>query len=329
MRYPREIDVFLNLGAIMPDQESGAPKVPRAARIIHGGIEMGRLGENYPLDLAIVADPGEIAAALTAAIKSMLAPARLAEIRDARYQATRRFTEAMRAAQIQAARAAWDSTPITWERLASDINEMLEKDACIVPEFGTEGPKALNRFPIADSEKTRIGRTRGRALGWGIGAAIGAKLARPDQQVVALQGDGGFLFGQTEALWSMSRYDVPVIIVIFNNRSYNETRARMFGHGGRQGNGQGSGLLPGRPRRELCGPRRRVRHSRRNRHEPGPNQAGDEKRDRGHQKRKTVPHRCARRQNRNRRRVNVVSEAVGSGDAEASDVSKPRCRTPI
>lgn len=234
MRYPRDIDVFLNLGALMPDQESGAPKVPRTAKIIHGGIETGRLGENYPMDLAIVADPGEIAAALTAAVKSMLTPARLAEIRDARYQATKKFTEAMRSARIQAAQAMWDSTPITWERLASDINEMLEKDAYIVPEFGTEGPKALNWFPIADNEKTRIGRTRGRALGWGVGAAIGVKLARPDHQVVALQGDGGFLFGQAEALWSMSRYDVPVIIVIFNNRSYNETRARMFAHGGRQ-----------------------------------------------------------------------------------------------
>lgn len=234
MRYPRDIDLFLNLGAIMPDQESGAPKIPRTARIIHGGIETGKLGENYPLDLAIVADVGEIASALTAAIKSMLTPARLAEIRETRYQATKKFSEGMRQARTKAAQATWDSKPMTWERLASDINELLERDAYIVPEFGTEGPKALNCFPFAEGEKTKIGRTRGRALGWGVGAAIGVKLARPDHQVVALQGDGGFLFGQTEALWSMSRYDIPVIIVIFNNRCYNETRARMFGHGGRQ-----------------------------------------------------------------------------------------------
>ena len=234
MRYPRDIDLFLNLGAIMPDQESEAPRIPRTAKIIHGGIETGRLGENYPLNLAIVADPGEIATALGAAVKSMVTPARLAEIRDARYQATKKFTEAMRSARIKAAQATWDSVPMTWERLASDINDMLDKDAIIVPEFGTEGPKALGWFPFADGEKARIGRTRGRALGWGVGAAIGVKLAQPDHQVVALQGDGGFLFGQTEALWSMSRYDVPVIIVIFDNRCYNETRARMFGHGGRQ-----------------------------------------------------------------------------------------------
>ena len=74
----------------------------------------------------------------------------------------------------------------------------------------------------------------GYALGWGVAASIGVKIARPNNQVVCLQGDGGFLFGQTEALWTMSRYDVPVIVVIFNNRSYNETRVRMYSRGGRQ-----------------------------------------------------------------------------------------------
>ena len=51
---------------------------------------------------------------------------------------------------------------------------------------------------------------------------------------MCLQGDGGFLFGQTEALWTMSRYDIPIIVVIFNNRCYNETRGRMYASGGRQ-----------------------------------------------------------------------------------------------
>jgi hypothetical protein len=67
----------------------------------------------------------------------MLTAAGLAEIREARYQATKKFNEAMRQARIKAAQATWDSTPMTWERLASDINAMLEKDAYIVPEFGT------------------------------------------------------------------------------------------------------------------------------------------------------------------------------------------------
>jgi thiamine pyrophosphate-dependent acetolactate synthase large subunit-like protein len=75
----------------------------------------------------------------------------------------------------------------------------------------------------------RIGKSTGGALGWGIGAAIGVKLARPDRQVAALQGDGSFLFGQAETLWTMVRYEVPIIVVVFNNRCYNGPRNQMFG----------------------------------------------------------------------------------------------------
>lgn len=78
---------------------------------------------------------------------------------------------------------------------------MLDDDAIIVEELGTED-WVLRSFTFADGGKTKIGRTLGRSLGWGVSASIGVKLARPDQQVVALQGDGGFLFGQSDALWS-------------------------------------------------------------------------------------------------------------------------------
>lgn len=100
-------------------------------------------------------------------------------------------------------------------------------------EFGTEGPKALKCFTFAEGEKTLIGRTSGSALGCGGGAALGVKIVQPDKQVVCMQGDGVFLFGgQPMALWSMSRYEIPIITVIYNTRSYNETRKRAFAEGG-------------------------------------------------------------------------------------------------
>ena len=133
-----------------------------------------------------------------------------------------------------AAKRRFDQSPLTWECVSFELNAALDRDAYVVEEFGTEGPKSLQWFPFAAGEKTKIGRTTGYSLGWGVGASIGTKLARPDNQVVCLQGDGGFLFGQSEALWTMSRYDIPIIVVIFNNRSYNETRGRMYASGGRQ-----------------------------------------------------------------------------------------------
>jgi thiamine pyrophosphate-dependent acetolactate synthase large subunit-like protein len=100
----------------------------------------------------------------------------------------------------------------------------------------------LNFFTFGADAKKKIGRTEGRALGWGNGAASGVKLALPNRQVVSLQGDGGFLFGQTDSLWTQSRYDIPVLTVITNNRSYEETRWQIMGEAGVSGERGPAGL---------------------------------------------------------------------------------------
>ena len=138
----------------------------------------------------------------------------------------------MKQSYLTAARNGWDESPITWPRLLLTLNEMLDDDAIIVEEVGTED-WILRSFPFAEGKKTKIGRTLGRSLCWGSGASIGVKLARPNNQVVSLQGDGGFLFGQSDSLWAMSRYDVPIITVICNNRSYDEPRNNIMMKGRR------------------------------------------------------------------------------------------------
>jgi len=52
-------------------------------------------------------------------------------------------------------------------------------------------------------------------------------MARPGVQTVALVGDGAMLFGQLESLWTASRYNVPVTIIVFNNHSYDSERGRI------------------------------------------------------------------------------------------------------
>ena len=235
MRYPRSVDVLLNMGGKLPDPGAGSPQIPRFVKIVDVRIEASDIGTDYPLYMGVAADVKEVAQDLVAAIKSMVTPQRLKEIRGNRLEETEQFVARLHQARLQAMKADWDKVPLTWERLTSGINEVLERDAYVVTEFGTEGPKALKCFTFAPGEKTLIGRTSGAALGWGVGAATGVKIAQPDKQVVCLQGDGGFMFnGQPLALWTMARYQIPVITVIYNNRSYNETRERAFAEEGRQ-----------------------------------------------------------------------------------------------
>ena len=65
-------------------------------------------------------------------------------------------------------------------------------------------------------------------------AGVGVKLARPDQPVVSVVGDGSFLFSGPQPLWSMARYKAPVTVIVLNNRSYNNERNRIWNSAGRQ-----------------------------------------------------------------------------------------------
>jgi len=71
-------------------------------------------------------------------------------------------------------------------------------------------------------------------LGWGMAAAFGAKLARPDLPVVAVVGDGSFCFSGPQPLWTQARYQAPVMNIVLNNHSYNNERNRIWHYGGRQ-----------------------------------------------------------------------------------------------
>ena len=231
-RYPRVVDLILKLGSSMA--------TPRGATVVHVGIDPEVIGKVAPTDVGIVADVKETAADLLVAVEAVATTARLEGIRRGRWAAARAYTAALQARRAQIIQAGWDDRPSSWERVGAELNRLLDKDAIIVPEVSIDHRwdlaenTALAQFAFGPGEKRRIGRTTGTALGWGVGAAIGVKLAQPDRQVVAFQGDGGFMFGQAEALWTMARYDIPVMTIIFNNRSYNGPRDTILRRGGRQ-----------------------------------------------------------------------------------------------
>lgn len=233
----RRPDLVLNLGCKMPD---GHGMIPPGAAVVHASADAELVGRVVETDLGIVAGVRETAAALVAAVRDAAGPSRLRAIRERRFEAIRARTATIRARRARQAAARWDLEPLTPERVGGELERILDRDAIVVPELamhswlGLGENAALAEIRFAPGGKSKIGRTTGSALGWGVGAAIGVQLARPDRQVVALQGDGGFLFSQAETLWTMARYEVPVIVVILNNRSYNGPRNKVLRAGGRQ-----------------------------------------------------------------------------------------------
>ena len=225
-RFPRNVDLLINFG------EKFAAQAPQGAATVHISHDPELLNRVYPVDLAIGSELRTAIKDISDALDSMLTKDRIEKIRSARMAEVSAFTAKMHEARDIAVRGRLDSTPLSWERVGHELQRSLESDAVIVPELGSQQQKLLGQLTFGKGKKLCVGRTTGGALGWGVAAALGVNLALPDRQVVSIQGDGAFLFGQTETLWSISRYEAPMLIVVMNNHAYNDSRVRNVEDGG-------------------------------------------------------------------------------------------------
>src|SRR5262249_8850561 len=91
-------------------------------------------------------------------------------------------------------------------------------DTVVVEEAITTHHNVFERLGVLRDPRHFFAQ-RGWALGWGVGCAIGVKLAWPDRPVLALLGDGAALYG-IQGLWSAAHHQVPVTFVICNNSQY-------------------------------------------------------------------------------------------------------------
>ena len=229
MRFPKNVDLVMNLGS-----KDGAA-APKGGRLIHVSSDADIIGRRNFTDLPILAHADTFISDLSDALDGVLTKDRMKRIRTERLEAIGSYKKQLQKSREIALRANFDNAPIAWERVGYELENALDANAVIVPEIGSQNAKLFNHMKLGEGAKRRIGRTTGSALGWGLGAALGVQMALPDQQVISIVGDGGMLFGQTETLWSISRYDAPVLVVVMNNHCYNETRNRnLSASAGRQ-----------------------------------------------------------------------------------------------
>ncbi|MED4925924.1 thiamine pyrophosphate-dependent enzyme, partial [Anoxybacillus geothermalis] len=113
------------------------------------------------------------------------------------------------------------------EAVIAVLQAELPDDGVITNDAGNFAGWLHTFFPFG-GRHVYIGPTSG-AMGYGLPAAIGAKLAAPERAVVSLSGDGGFLMTAAE-LETASRYGIPVISLVFNNRMYGTIRMHQELH---------------------------------------------------------------------------------------------------
>ena len=230
LAYPRNPDVVLNVGNKL--QHNGpAPIVPRGPKFIDMRIDFNSIGNVIATEVPIVADVGYGLDDLIAAVEGLLTPG-LRQKAAERADEVRKFSLQARALRAQIVNGPdWDSTPMIADRVTWEVAHFADPDAIIVHEAGSHTINGFDFNPLGGRE---LFFYYGGHLGSGVGTAAGVKLARPNQQVIALVGDGSFIFGPT-ALWNMARLELPVITVIYNNHAYGGPHSRVINNvpGGR------------------------------------------------------------------------------------------------
>lgn len=135
--------------------------------------------------------------------------------RRSRYAAKHEAIEAKYREREVAARK---KTPIDPVWLCAALSETLPDDTVYIDEVTTHTGLIRDHIKL---KKPGCLYTRQGGLGQGLGLSLGIKLANPDRPVVALQGDGAFLYNPVLQSFGASRdFKLPIMVVIFNNKKY-------------------------------------------------------------------------------------------------------------
>ena len=217
-------DLLVSVGAdlftlSLPDD---VDSMPDGMTVIHLDTNPWELGKNYPAKVAILGEPKTTLPDMTRALLAARTGHDEAQITKrldhARTEGITSLARLHANAQAMASRH-----PIHPLALMQAIGRVLPANAVVIDETISSGAN-LRRFLKSDDPQSFFGM-RGGGIGWGLPAAIGAKIALPDRPLVALIGDGSAMY-TIQGLWTAARENLRMVFVIINNYSYRILKQR-------------------------------------------------------------------------------------------------------
>ncbi|MDQ8767876.1 acetolactate synthase large subunit [Streptococcus ruminantium] len=205
-----EADYLINVGARFDDRLTGNPATyaPNAT-IAHIDIDPSEIGKIVETAIPVV---GDAKATLTALLK-------LEPVKTNHATWTRQVLENKRRAPFGYDE---DSTYIKPQAAIELVGQLTDGDAIIVTDVGQHQMWTAQFYPYKHVRQLVTSGGMG-TMGFGIPAAIGAKLANPDKEVIVFVGDGGFQMTNQE-LALLNGYGVPIKIILMNNHSLGMVR---------------------------------------------------------------------------------------------------------
>jgi len=182
---------------------------------------------------------------ILSAVDSLLTRQRQVAIAKTRSEEIREITTAQHMAIEKEILASLGRSPIHPYELGQVMARTIDRNAIVVDENLTGKYDSFD-FGFRENEQMYMSIT-GSCLGWGIGAATGAKLAAPDRQVICSIGDGSVMYAAS-GFWTQARYRIPVLTVVWNNRNYQTVRHSFYAYKGRMASsGKYAGMYLGDP----------------------------------------------------------------------------------
>jgi benzoylformate decarboxylase len=216
-------DLVVAVGArvFFPFSAARHPRLPDGARLVHIHPDPAQVGREAPTAAGIVASPAAALRALAPHLDRAVDPAtaaartgRLATVRAAREQARRAEREE-------------DSTPLPVPVVAAELSQVLPPGAIVVDEGVRSSTRLLRHLELGDGQAML--RSSGGALGWGVPAAVGASLGRPDRPVIAVVGDGSYHFS-VQAIWTAVREQASLVVLVLDNGGYLAVKRSIEGY---------------------------------------------------------------------------------------------------
>lgn len=193
-------NLVIVVGARFSDRVIGnASKFAPNAKIIHIDIDAAEIDKNIPANASIVGDAKEVLTILNSKLPTQSNRSWMAEIKD--------LTEKNP--------VTYDMDHLNGPATIKKIYEITEGNAIITTDVGQHQMWAAQNYTYKEP-RTFLSSGGLGTMGYGVGAAIGAKYGRPDKTVVNIAGDGCFRMNMNE-IATAARYKVPIIQVVLNN----------------------------------------------------------------------------------------------------------------
>ncbi len=202
-----DCDCLIAVGCRFSDRTTGkVDEFAKDAKVIHIDIDPAEIGKNIDVEIPIVGDAKIILSNLVKAISQSRISGKSQEWTN--------YLKKFKMSSIP--RISFDDIPLKPQQVMKEIMEAVDEDTIMTTDVG-QNQMWMAHYFISKKPRTFLSSGGLGTMGFGFPAAMGAKVAMPESDVVAVCGDGGFLM-VSQDLATIKEYDIPIVVCVLDNR---------------------------------------------------------------------------------------------------------------